>query len=110
MREIKLLLNLKSKQGHIPLKRGGHQVQQLHVSPIHIAYSSSHKYYNDKGQRNYEKKDPRDDLRDLKIEPLVFDGNLKLENYPAWVQAIRGIFKLKEYNGEKAFKIPIIRV
>ena len=36
-----------------------------------------------------------------------FDDNLNLEDYLDWVQAIKRIFELKEYNDEKSFKLVI---
>jgi len=42
------------------------------------------------------------------IKELEFDGNLKLQNYPDLIRAIERIFKLKEYNDEKAFKLVIL--
>jgi len=41
--------------------------------------------------------------RDLKVKTPKFDGNLNLENYLDWVQAIERIFELKGYHDEKSF-------
>jgi len=38
------------------------------------------------------------------------DGNLKLENYIAWVQALEGIIELKECSDRKAFRLAILKL
>ena len=44
------------------------------------------------------------------MEALEFDGNLNLESYLHWVQAIERIFKLKDYDHKKAFKLAILKL
>jgi len=44
------------------------------------------------------------------VEALEFDGNLNLESYLHWVQAIERIFKLKDYDHKKAFKLAILKL
>jgi len=75
---------------------------------VDINYSSSHEDHEGQGVRG---RGPfRDDLNDLKIEALEFDGNLKPENYIDWVQALGMIIELTEYNDEKAFKFVILKL
>jgi len=82
--------------------------RELDVNPIDIAYSSSREDHGDRD--NWGRGHPRDDLSDLKIEALEFDGNLKPKKYIDWVQAIEKIIELKEYNDEKAFKLVILKL
>ena len=93
---------VKGSEWWVPRPKG------LDVTPIDIAYSSSHDDHEDRG--NLGRGHPRDDLGDLKIEAPEFDYNLKSENYIDWVQAIERIIKLKEYNDEKAFKLVILKL
>jgi len=73
---------------------------------VDTAYSSSHEDQNEWGGRGPF----RDDQSDLKIEASEFDGNLKLENYIYWLEAIKRIIEIKEYNDEKAFKLAILKL
>ena len=51
-----------------------------------------------------------DDLRDMKFNPHEFEGNLNLEPYREWIQALERFFEIKEYSQEKAFKISILKL
>jgi len=82
------LERVKRSERRVPLPR------KLNVNPINIAHSTSHEDHEDRGIRGSGH--PRDDLGDLKVEAPEFDGNLKLENYIDWVQAIERIIELKE--------------
>ena len=46
---------------------------------------------------------PTDDLRDMKIDPLEFEGSLNSDHYIEWVQVLERFFEIKEYSDEKAF-------
>jgi len=48
---------------------------------IDIEYSSSHEDFDDEEGRPRKLRRRRDDLWDLKVEVLKFDGNLNPENY-----------------------------
>ena len=78
-----------------------------YINPIDITYSSSHEDYEDRSIRG--KGSLRDDLSDLKIEALKFDGDLKLKDNDC-MQAIERIIELKEYNDKKAFKLAILKL
>jgi len=82
--------------------------RKLDVNSIDITYSSSHENHEDRG--DWSIGHPRDDLSDLKVEALEFDGNLKSENYIDWMQTIEKINELKEYNDEQAFKLFILNL
>jgi len=73
--------------------------RELDVDPIDIGYSSSHEDHEDRPIRGRDH--PIDDLSGLKVEAPEFDGNLKPKNYIDWVQVIKRIIELKEYNDEK---------
>ena len=51
------------------------------VNPIVIIYSSPYEDFNDEEGWPRRRRHPRDDLRDLKIDPTKFDGNFNPENY-----------------------------
>jgi len=51
-----------------------------------------------------------DDLRDLKFDPLEFEGNLNPEVFLEWMQSIERFFEIKEYSDDKAFKITILKL
>ena len=51
-----------------------------------------------------------DDLRDLEVEALAFDGNLNPKSHLDWVQAIERIFELKDYDDENVFKVSILKL
>ena len=53
-----------------------------------------------------ERRPPRqlaDDLRAVKIDPLEFEGNLNLDLFIEWMQALERFFEIKEYSDEKGF-------
>jgi len=52
----------------------------------------------------------RDDLKNLIIEALEFDGNLKLEECLEWLQAMERIIEIKGYSRKKAFKLAILKL
>ena len=82
--------------------------REFDVNPIDIAYISSYDGHEDRGVR--ERGPFRDDLSGLKIEAWEFDDSLKPENYIYWVQPIKRIVELKEYNDEKAFMLAILKL
>ena len=41
---------------------------------------------------------PMDEFRDIKVEPLEFNGNLNPDEYLEWVQVLDRIFKAKGYD------------
>jgi len=84
--------------------------QGYDVNPVDIAYSSSHEDFDDEEEGARRRRHPRDDLRALKVEALKFDDNLNLKNYLDWIQAIKKIFELKEYNDEKSFMLVILKL
>jgi len=61
-------------------KRRGHHNQELDLSPISIAFLSSHEDFND-GIGEIGRRHARDELRNLKMELPKFNGNLNMENY-----------------------------
>jgi len=73
---------------------------RLPCSPYWL--SSSHEDFDDEEGIPRRLRHRRDDLWDLKVKAPNFDGNLNLENYLDWVQALERIFELKYYNDEKA--------
>jgi len=75
-----------------------------------MAYSFSHEDYDDKERGVRRKRHPKGDLTDFKIEAPEFDGNLNPKNYLDFIQYVERIFKLKEYNGENAFKLVILKM
>jgi len=82
-------------------ERWGPHHWELDINPIDITYSSSLEDYEHRGVKG--RSHLSDILRDLKIETPKFDDNLKPKNYLDWAQTIERIFKIKEYNDEKAF-------
>jgi len=79
------------------------------MRPIRIKYFPSHEDFDEEEERPGRIRHPRDDLKDLKVEALKFEDNLNLENYLHWVQIMKMIFELKEYNDEKALKLAILK-
>jgi len=60
-----------------------------------------------------ERRPPRqlaDDLRAVKIDPLEFEGNLNLDLFIEWMQALEIFFEIKEYFDEKAFKVAVLKL
>jgi len=53
---------------------------------------------------------PRDDFRDIKVEPPEFNGNQNPDEYLEWVQALDRIFEAKGYDDAKSFKIASLRL
>ena len=51
-----------------------------------------------------------DEFRDIKVEPLEFNGNLNADEYLKWVQALDRIFQAKGYNDEKSFKVASLKL
>ena len=52
----------------------------------------------------------RNDLKDLRIEGLEFDGSLKPEDYLEWVQAMERMIEIKGYSRQKPFKLAILKL
>jgi len=50
---------------------------------------------------------PTDDLSDMKIDPLKFEGNLNPNLFVEWMQALERFFEIKEYSDDKAFKVVV---
>lgn len=44
------------------------------------------------------------------MEALKLNGNLNLEIYLYWIQSMERIFELKGYNGDKSFKLAILKM
>ena len=59
--------------------------QRYDINPIDITCSSSHEDFNNEEREARRRRHLRDDLRDLKVEALEFDGSLNPENYFDWV-------------------------
>jgi len=60
-----------------------------------------------------ERRPPRqlvDDLRDMKINPPEFEGNLNPDLFIEWMQALERFFEIKEYFDEKAFKVAVLKL
>ena len=53
---------------------------------------------------------PVDDLRDMKFDPLEFEGNLNPEIFLKWKQSIDRFFEIKEYTDEKPFKVAFLKL
>ena len=51
-----------------------------------------------------------DEFWDIKVEPLVFNGNLNPNEYLQRVQALDKIFEAKGYDDEKSFKIASLKL
>ena len=41
---------------------------------------------------------------------MKFDGNLNPENYLDWIQDLKRIFELREYDDENFFKLAILKL
>jgi len=80
------------------------------IHPTGIEYSSSHEDFDVKKGRPRQRRHPRDDHKDLKVEMLEFNGNLDPKSYLDWVQGIERILKLKDYYYGKAFKWAILKL
>ena len=80
--------------------------REFNINPIDLAYS----FHEDYEEVLEEEGLFGDDLSDLRIKASEFDGYFKLENYIDWVQAIKRIIKLKQYNDVKAFKLAILKL
>jgi len=52
----------------------------------------------------------RDELKNLKIEALGFDGRLKLRAVLRWVHSLGRIIKVKRYSIDNAFKLAILKL
>ena len=50
----------------------------------------------------------REELEEEDIQGMIL--RISTRNYLDWVQAIERIFKLKEYNEEKSFKLAIFKL
>jgi len=53
---------------------------------------------------------PRDDFRDIKVDPLEFNGNPNPDEYLELVQALDRIFEANGYDDVKSFKIASIKL
>ena len=51
-----------------------------------------------------------DDLRDIKFDPLEFEGNLNPDLFIEWIQTLERFFEVKEYSNEKPFKVAILKL
>jgi len=77
--------------------------------PLILSILSSHNNFGDEDIRVRSRRDPRDDVRDLKVKALNFCDNLNLESYLNWVQYMKRIFELKRHNDKKSFKSIIVK-
>jgi len=76
------------------------------VNPIDIMYLSPHEDIDDEERRAGIRRQPGDDLKGLQVQAL----KLNSQNYLDWMQAIKMIFELNEYNEEKSFKLAILKL
>jgi len=53
---------------------------------------------------------PGDDFRDIKVEPLSFNGNQNPDGYLVLVQAVDRIFEAKGYDDANSFKITDLKL
>ena len=53
---------------------------------------------------------PADDLRDMKIDPPEFEGNLNSDLFIEWTQALEWFFEIKEYSDENSFKVVVLKL
>ena len=99
-----LAMELERVKRYVLSEWQSHRILELDFSPIRIEHTSSYKDYDNKGRVSGKRRYLRD-LSGLTIKAPQFDGNLNLENYLDYEHAIERIFKLNEYNDEKAFKL-----
>jgi len=57
-----------------------------------------------RSSRRGGRRPPIDEFRDIKEEPLEFNGNLNPDENLEWVQALDQIFEAKAYDDERSFK------
>jgi len=55
-------------------------------------------------------REPIDDLRDMKIDPSEFEGNLNPDLFIEWMKALELFFEIKEYSNEKCFKVVVLKL
>jgi len=53
---------------------------------------------------------PANDMRDMKIDPLEFEGNLNSDLFIEWTQALEWFFEIKEYSDENSFKVVVLQL
>jgi len=71
--------------------------------------SSSQEEYSSRGTRRSTKHN-EDDLRDMKFNPLNFEGTLNPDVYLEWIQTLERFFEAKGYSNEKSSKISILKL
>src|SRR5919199_406788 len=53
---------------------------------------------------------PKDDLRDIKVDPPDFVGSSNPEDYFEWVQTLDRIIEVKGYDEKKGFKVAVMKL
>nr|GEX81760.1 hypothetical protein [Tanacetum cinerariifolium] len=61
-------------------------------------------------QRRRHNRKRRDDSRDIKVDPLKFEGSSNPDEFLEWVQTMDIIIMVKGYYGKKALKLSVVKL